>query len=259
MSKLSNLQKLASELELKDVLKGAIRRFFLPDLVWKLTFIVIGVGASILLFPTPLKVLFYNVLISTFNINSGTPITIAEMSNGYADYWIGLTLIVLGITYNFLSRILQFYSDHFLRQSAENVAIIDRKLFGLLLSDLPSDSGIIDLARDHDFGHSFDDRATDRLEEFLRKWRHPEFVFLDAQLESKRLELYNKGNEFNNFLAHNSEPTGKHRQSIVPPGTDDFSWPKHLQEQVDKANLLGTEFADLHCEFILLGRKQLVC
>jgi hypothetical protein len=259
MPKLSDLQKLASELELKDVLKGAIRRFFLPDLVWKLTFVVIGIGASILLFPTPLKVLFYNILISTFNINSGAPITISEMSSGYADYWIGLALIVLGITYNVLSRILQFYSDHFSRLAKENVAAVDRKLFGMLLSDLPSDSGIVELSRHHDFGHSFDDRPTDRLEEFLLKWRHPEFMFLDPELESKKLVLYNKADEFLSFLAHKSEPIGINRQSIVPPGTNDFAWPKHLQEEVDKANSLGTGFADLHREFILLARKQLIC
>jgi len=259
MSKLSDLQKLASELELKDVLKSAIRRFFLPDLVWKLTFLVVGLGGSILLFPTPLKVLFYNVLISTFNINAGVPITISEMSSGYADYWIGLVLIVLGITYNFLSRILQFYSDHFSRLAKENVAAVDRKLFESLLADLPSDSGIVELARHHDFGHSFDDRRTDRLEEFLLKWRHPEFVFLDPPLENKKLELYNKASEFLRFLAHKSEPIGVNRQSIVPPGTNDFAWPQHLQEEVDKANSLGTEFADLHREFILLARKQLVC
>lgn len=259
MSKLSDLQKLASELELKEVIKVAIRRFFLPDLVWKLTFVVIGLGASILLFPTPLKVLFYNILISTFNINSGAPITISEMSSGYAEYWMGLALIVLGITYNILSRILQFYSDHFSRLAKENVAAVDRKLFVSLLSDLPSESGIVELARDHDFGHSFDDRPTDRLEEFLIKWRHPEFGFLDPELESKKLELYNKASEFLRFLAHKSEPIGVNRQSIVPPGTNDFAWPKHLQEEVDKANILGTEFADLHRNFIILARKQLVC
>ncbi|WP_305822506.1 hypothetical protein [Massilia brevitalea] len=259
MSKLSDLQKLANELELKDVLKGAIRRFFLPDLVSKLTFVVIGIGASILLFPTPLKVLFYNALISTFNINSGAPITIGELSSGYADYWIGLVLVVLGITYNLLARILQFYSEHFVRLAKNNVAAVDRKLFGLLLSDLPSDSGIVELARHHDFGHSFDNRPTGRLEEFLLKWRHPEFMFLDPELEKKKLELYEKANEFLRFLAHKSEPIGINRQSIVPPGTNDFGWTKHLQEEVDKANSLGTEFADLHRDFILFSRTQLVC
>lgn len=259
MSKLSSIYKLANELGVKEVLKEVIRRLFLPDIVSKLTFVIVGMGASILLFPTPLKVLFYNVVISTFNINAGSPITIAEMSNGIADYWMGLALVVLGVIYNVASRILQFYADHFNRLGKNTIAEVDRQLFDAFLSDLPSDSEALELARSQDFGHTFAASKTYQLDTFLNKWRHPEFVFLDPELESRKVTLYKKAREFNSYLAYHSAPIGINRQGIVPPGTNDFNWPKHVDEEVAEANRLGTEFSELHCDFILTAKRQLIC
>lgn len=99
---------------------------------------------------------------------------------------------------------------------------------------------------------------TNALDAFVEKWRHPEFVFLDTELESRKLALFQKANEFNNYLAYHSAPIGINRQSIIPPGVNDFNWPKHVQDEVDEANRLSTEFAGLHSESILTGKRQLI-
>ena len=57
-----------SQIELKEI---ALKKLIFPDFSNKMTRVVVGLGATIVLTPVALKQLFYNWLVDTFNLNSG--------------------------------------------------------------------------------------------------------------------------------------------------------------------------------------------
>ncbi|MBI6799380.1 hypothetical protein, partial [Pseudomonas syringae] len=81
--------------EIKSLALEYGRKWLFPDFTNKLTWFVAGVGGAIIVTPTPLKVIVYNWLIDTFNLNSGKKFSLAELVPEAADYWVGFGLIVV--------------------------------------------------------------------------------------------------------------------------------------------------------------------
>jgi len=65
--------------EVDQIKEIIIKKWIFPDFSNKLTWLVGGAGVTILLTPTPIKQIFYNWLIDTFNMNSGEQYTLAEL------------------------------------------------------------------------------------------------------------------------------------------------------------------------------------
>lgn len=79
--------------EIKQFVIKYGKKWLFPDFTNKLTWLVAGTGATLLITPVALEHLLYNWLVETVNLNSGVPITFAELETGSVDYWVGFGLI----------------------------------------------------------------------------------------------------------------------------------------------------------------------
>ncbi len=101
--------------EIKKFIVKLGNKYIFPDFHNKITLFLISLGAGIILTPTPFKIVFYNWLISSLNINLDVPFSLAEMKSNSADYWVGFGLIFLSLSHNIFSKWLlrqnKFESD----------------------------------------------------------------------------------------------------------------------------------------------------
>jgi hypothetical protein len=83
--------------ERKEFLIKLGKRWIFPDFSNRVTWYAITLGATVILFPTPGKLIFYNWLVDSFNINSGKYFIFADFKTGNADYWLGFSLIIFSL------------------------------------------------------------------------------------------------------------------------------------------------------------------
>jgi len=247
----------------KDEIKEFIIKFgskwLFPDFSNKLTWVVVSIGASVIITPSPIKLIIYNWLVDSFNLNYGEHFTIAEVSSGTADYWIGFSLIALALIHNILYRLIQ--QNELKKIYRENIKEeeSDKQLFCEFLKLFPSNSSSFQLLKEHDFGNSFSNKWLDEIEKFVYEWDFPEKQFLDAKREELRLKLLTKSKEFCLLLAEKSSPTGNGvMQSVVPDHIrNEFDWPNWVLEDIKEVNEKATQVAELHQEFITTCKKSL--
>lgn len=246
-----------NRLELKEI---ALKKLIFPDFSNKMTRYVVGLGATIVLTPTPLKQLFYNGLVDTFNLNSGQHFSFAEIQSNSADYWLGFSLIFIALIHNIAYRVFVYKSEKLEREENEKLIQVDKELYQHFIGLLPSDGVTIQFLEEHDFGNSYHKNSTKNLHTFIYTWNNAQKEFLDEELESKRSSFLNKILEFSNTLALRSYNIGGSTYSCIPDAyRGAWEWPKHVDEQIRELNSLASECFEKHKELVLTARRKLKC
>lgn len=248
----------------KEEIKGFIiklgNKWFFPDFHNKVTWYVVTLGAGIILTPTPLKMVVYNWLIDSFNLNSGINISLADMGETSADYSLGFGLILLALLHNVFSKWLIYQRAITDSLKKEKIYAVDSVLLQELTALLSTNGITIKLLEEHDFGNTFDLEYLSDLQTFLYLWNCPEKSFLIHELELKKMLLWNKGQEFSRLLGRKSGPTRNGRQSVVPDeNRSDWDWPKEVDADVKAVNEMATEVFKLHQDLIKEARQVLKC
>jgi len=123
---------------IKDFMVKWLEKVLFPNFTNKLTWAIAGAGLGIIVTPAPLKVIFYNFLISTFNLNSGLPVTLAEMSSGTADFFYGIFLVGIAVIFNGFIYWLEFKRSEreYATQFAQRVQLLINVRRVLAIEDL---------------------------------------------------------------------------------------------------------------------------
>jgi len=246
--------------EVKEFLIKYGKRWLFPDFYNKVTWYVVTLGAGIIVTPTPIKLVVYNWMIDSFNLNSGKSLTLSDMGSNHADYWLGFALIISALLHNVFSKWLLHQNDIQVRIKAEKVGEVDRVLFKEFLEIFPSGSPSAYLLETHDFGNSFSLESLKDIDKFVDEWNCPEKSFINSELEKIRKELWNKCHEFSWLIAKKSAPIYGGRQSVVPGRVkDDWDWPEWVDNDVRGVNKMASEVFSLHQNFIKTMREYLMC
>ncbi|HCE3304116.1 TPA: hypothetical protein NG558_004297 [Vibrio parahaemolyticus] len=245
----------------KEVKEIILKKWIFPDFSNKLTWFIAGIGATVVLTPTPFKQLFYNWLVDTFNLNLGNHYTLAELQSNSAEYWLGFSLIFIALLHNIGYRVFIYKSDKQVQSEQKELLEVDKKLFLEFIELLPSDGLDIKLLEEHDFGNSHHGKEVKSLDKFVHTWNNSQKQFLDAELEAKRDIFITKSRHFIYTLANRSYAIGNGEIfSCIPDAyRNAWDWPKHVDDQIRELNELGTELFELHKEFVLLARRKLKC
>lgn len=235
-------------------------KWFFPNFYNKVTWYVVTLGGGIIIIPKPFKLLVYNWIIESFNLNAGNTLTLAEMGDSTEDYWLGFFLIIAALLHNIFSKWLLHEADIQDRVKADKVRAVDEALFIEFLEIFSSSSRSAYLLTSHDFGNSFRLEYLMDINKFIDEWNCPEKSFMNPELESMRKELWNKCCEFSFLLAEKSEPTPGDFQSVVPEQSrGNLSWPEWVDKDVKAINKMAKEVSLLHQCFIKSIRETLKC
>ena len=246
--------------EVKEFVIKYGKKWLFPDFYNKVTWYVVTLGAGIILTPTPFKLVVYNWIIESFNLNSGNTLTLSEMGPSTADYWLGFALIISALLHNVFSKWLLHQNDIQDRVKAEKVSEVDEVLFKDFLEVFPSGSRSAYLLETHDFGNSFSIESLKDIDKFVDEWNCPEKSFINPELEDIRKELWNKSHEFSWLIAKKSAPTQGGFQSVVPDRVkSDWDWPERVDNDVKAVNEMASEVFLLHQGFIKSMREALKC
>ena len=231
------------------------RKWFFPDFHNKLTLMIVSLGAGLLVL-APFKLAIYNWLIQTFNINMGSSLTFADVGDGVFEKYIGVLLIFIALFHNVFSKWLLNQEPAEKREEKD----IDKTLFSKFLTLLPTDSRSIHMLHVHDFSNQFGDESLADIEKFVRNWNNPEYQFLNLSLEKKKMEFFNKAQEFVWLIANKSSPNNMGFQSVVSDKfRDDWNLPEWLEKEIVEVNETATDVYRQHQEFIMFVRRELKC
>lgn len=246
--------------EIKSFVISLGKRWLFPDFSNKVTWFVVTLGGSVILVPIPLKVVVSNFVINSFNLNSGKLLTLAEMSNTSADYWLGFALIVIALVHNVFSKWLMFEEKMSLRAKADKQIETDSRLFGEFVELLPSSSGAVQFLEQHSFWNTFDLARFHPVDAFIYEWDCPEKIFLDESLESIKMEFLDKGRELSGLIGQKTGPTRSGRQSVVPDEyLGEYNVPKRYQDDIEMLNKKATDLFNIHQKLVRQCRQKLKC
>jgi len=249
-----------SKEEVKEFIVKYGKKWFFPDFTNKVTWYVATLGAGIIIAPTPFKVIFYNWLIDTFNLNLGNHFTLSEVSSNTADYWVGFGLIVIALVNNLFSKWLNHQNFTISSNDTNKTIDVDTRLFEKFLEVFPSNSRSACLLEQHDFGNSFDQNSLNDIDKFVYEWNTPENEFINPDLEKLKKELWTKSDEFTLLVSVKTSPTPTGFQSAVPDRHNtDWDWPDWVSKDVKDLNALSTVVFKLHQKFIKTARGILKC
>ncbi|MBI6575931.1 hypothetical protein YA0001_09855 [Pseudomonas viridiflava] len=246
--------------EIKSVALEYGRKWLFPDFTNKLTWSVAGLGTAVIVTPTPLKLIVYNWLIDSFNLNSGKKFTLAELIPDAADYWVGFALIVAALLHNVLYRYFVYKEKQVsLAVASDRGNTHDRALFDKFLEDFPSGSDSVTMLRHHDFANSFNINTLMNLDKFVDEWDTVEREFLNDELEEMRGKLWGRCREFNYKLSLGSwDINGGPGFTCIPDAYRGLgNWPDHVAEKIGELNKLASECYELYAAFVRFGRKTL--
>jgi len=246
--------------EVKEFVIKYGKKWLFPDFYNKVTWYVLTLGAGIIVTPIPLKLVIYNWIIQSFNLNSGNALTLSEIGASTADYWLGFSIIFLSLLHNVFSKWLIHQNEIQVIVKADKVSAVDEALFKEFLEIFPSGSRSAYLLENHDFGNSFSIESLKDIDKFVDEWNCPEKSFINPELESIRKELWNKCHKFSCLLATKSAPTHGGLQSVVPDSVrNDWDWPQWVENDVKAVNEMASEVFSLHQGFIRSMREALKC
>ncbi|MFA5367202.1 MAG: HNH endonuclease signature motif containing protein [Dehalococcoidia bacterium] len=160
---------------------------------------------------------------------------------------------------------LKAHRDNWYQQVIKSGGIItrpeytemDRKLFDKIRTTLSSDDAIRFLRNNNYAGFSFERSKHYQLYEFMHKCVNPEFEFIDADLESLKVQLLGKINEFTNVISLNTFTVeGNTEYSWVIPDWE-FEQPERFWEIVNNLHSLAQDICDTYDNLIRLGRRKL--
>lgn len=246
--------------EIKTFVVKLGRKWFFPDFSNKVTWYVVTLGASVILAPTALKLVVSNFIIDSFNLNSGELLTLAEMGNTSADYWLGFSLVSIALAHNVFSKWLILQEGVLTKVDADREKEVDRNLFNNFIELLPSSSGAAQFLELHDFGGTFDLDRFSPIDSFIYDWNCPEKSFLDKSLESIKTEFWAKSRELSILIGRKTGPTRNGRQSVL---TDEYigayNIPEEYEEDIRLLNQKATELFQIHQNLVKQCRQKLTC
>ncbi|WP_434562774.1 hypothetical protein [Pseudomonas sp. R1-6] len=246
--------------EIKDGVKEYGKRWLFPDFTNKVTWLVVGAGVTILLTPTPLKVLFYNWVLDTANLNSVGHFTFADLKPDSADYIFGAVIIVAGLAHNILNRYFLYKEKTITEQPTEAFSPADKLLFEKFLAEFPSNSSSIHMLKHHDWGGSFNMDYLNDMEKFVTEWNTLEREFHSEELEEKRKSLWVVCDDFLTKLSLGAYQLHGPMYSCIPDlyrGTD--NWPQHVDVKLKELSDLADQSWEMYRDFVQFGRKQFRC
>ncbi|WP_153570572.1 hypothetical protein [Pseudomonas paraeruginosa] len=235
------------------------RKWLFPDFTNKLTWLVAGFGGTIILTPTPLKLLFYSWIIDSANLNSNDLFNLAALEDGAADYKLGFSLIALSLLHNIAYRYICYQEKQLEDKSKIRAQETDKKLFEDFLRIFPSNSSSADFLRNQNLEHSFNISRLSELELFVDNWDNAEKTFLDPELEDSRSKLLQNCRKFEHDLSLGAyDLNGGPMYTCVPDNVrNEWDWPEHVTKKIQDLNALATKCYELHQELVLLGRRKL--
>ena len=252
-----------SKEEIKTFFIKLGKKYLFPDFTNKLTWMVAGVGISIILTPTPLKLIFYNFLVDTFNVNSGQNFTLAEVKSQSADYLLGFGLVFLALLHNILYKFFEYKNntDKILKNTSIRNA--DVELYNKFIESLPSESIGINFLCEHDLGNTYDKDSTNDIQSFLDKWNNPEYEFLDEEIESQKKDFYSSLQEFYFELATQAGfiDNSSSRMTVIPNAYFNRGkpYPDDIMSITKDFNSKASVCCEKHKSFITLCKKKLNC
>lgn len=139
---------------------------------------------------------FVGLIIQYAPLISSRPTTIAIP----VAIYIALPMIgIIWASFRVYSAV-RFFDDPKLRQLER-----DRVILGEFMDLLPS-SGSISWLRDYDFSSTFDVEWLSQIHDFENRCRRPEFEFIDEELETLKLDLLTKCEEFSDLIGQETFP-----------------------------------------------------
>jgi len=251
---------LFTKAEIKEFTIKYGKKWFFPDFTNKLTWYVVILGAGIILTPAPLKMMFYNWLIDTFNIDLGTHFTFPELQADSADYIVGFGLILIALIHNLFSKWLLLQGSINDYKSAEKINEVDNKLYTEFLELMPSNSCAMYMLEQHDFGNSFEREILRPIDQFVCEWDSPEKQFLNKELEEQRKIFWSKCNEFITLLAKTTSPiSGGFYSAVSDRFRNNFERPDWLEKEIRELNRVASEVFMEQQKFIKFVRQKLKC
>lgn len=138
-------------------------------------------------------------------------------------------------------------------------ANLDKELFIRFKNNLPSD-GSISFIRHKDFGAAFNSEDLNDTLFILDNYKHPEFEFLDTDLEGLKAELVDYILKFRGAIGKHTYPLeGNKNLNKVPTdwshGTDEQQ--EYYHACVSELNTLADRVCETYDKFIRLGRRKL--
>ncbi len=251
---------LFSKDEIKEFAIKYGKKWFFPDFSNKVTWYVVTLGAGIIVTPVPFKMMFYNFLVDTFNMNSGIHFTLPELDSGSADYIVGFGLVFVALAHNLFSKWILLQDSISGKKSSEKINEVDHKLYQEFLELMPSNSNALYILEQHDFGSSFERKLLRVIEQFVYEWDCSEKQFLNQELENHRKVFWNKCNEFINLLSKTTSPTSGGFYSVVSDRMlNSLDRPEWLENEIKEINSKASEVFIGHQEFIKQMRQELKC
>lgn len=246
----------------KYIVKKIINVIF-PEFSNKITWALVITGLSIIALPIPYYLMALNFIIDIYNKKFNADIDIIKIDNGNPSTMVAITLIALGLTYNLLSKVPEWFFDSIKikenREKKERQRNSDINLYKEFIKLLPPDSNSIDFLKGHDFGNRFHDSNLKDMTTYCHEWGKAIHHFHDNEIEIKSNELHKELTNFNYFLACNSGYLGS--SEFISMLSDReialLSLPPEKIETIKKANGCATKIYNMYCEFILLCKKNL--
>jgi hypothetical protein len=134
----------------------------------------------------------------------------------------------------------------------------DHKLYEELMDLLPS-GGIIEfLDQNNMAGFSFLDSKLDPLRHFYYEWHRPEREFIHTELESIRLELWQKADAYLNEIATRTFSSDARAERRSVPEEWEFEKPELFWEVVNRLHSLAGEIVELHRKLVRTAREYFV-
>ncbi|HGN1756362.1 TPA: hypothetical protein ACKRTC_003544 [Proteus mirabilis] len=248
--------------ELNNVFFKFLKKYLFPDFSNKMTRYVIGVGVAIIITPTPIKIVFYNWLINTFNLNNGDMLKLAEFQSSSVDYFWGAVLITIALIHNMLYRLIIFYSEKLNQADYQKKVNVDTKLFNDFITMLPSNSSAVELLKTHNFYNSFCILSVEEFEKVISTFDNIEHNFLNNELELVREKFISKLKEFNYNLSMQSHSINMSSNtfSCIPDlYRGQFEYPDELHIKIKKINEMSAECYKLYEDLICKARNILIC
>ena len=239
-----------------------LKKWLFPDFTNKLTWFVVSVGVGILVTPSPLKLVFYNWVIETLNLNSGVPFTLADLNADSAGSIYGFLLIAFGLLHNIAYKYFSSAGNIQTVEKNNRHVRADTALYEKFVNEFSSNSGAAIFLRDHDLGNSYEGAKTRELEDFYNNWNTAETTFLTTTLEKKKMELWMASKAFLNELASVSGVVNGNVKwfSVIPEQyMGHFDYPDFVTKRVKKLNDMATHCHQVHQELIALCKEELKC
>lgn len=251
--------------EVKDFLGRVLRKWLFPDFNNKLTWWVAGLGGTVILAATPLKVLLCEWIIGSVILSSGMNASLAKFGEDNVDYRWGVALVFLALTHNIVIRFVSSWLEE-KKNGREAVATadrvaVDRVLYTRFLEEFPASGRSVRLLKEHNFENTFRDADTAEVERFVHHGYDVDREFLDEELEVERQDLLNKCRGFLRYMNIHSGPGALADSYTCIPELYrcEYNLPDHVNVAIRKLNEDGSACYEAHTNFIRKARLKLAC